>query len=163
MRGRIDTRPGMWPAWWTLGIERPWAECGEIDIMEYYRGMLLANAAWRTEGKREVQWDSVKPPITEFNDPDWSSKFHLWRMEWDPNSLKLYVDERLLNEVDVTRTFLNGKDGFNPFRQPHYMLLNLAIGGTQGGDPSATPFPGRFEVDYVRVYQREVPAPPEKD
>ena len=38
------------------------------------------------------------------------------------------------------------------------MLLNLAIGGTQGGDPSKTPFPARFEADYVRVYQRSAPA-----
>jgi beta-glucanase (GH16 family) len=157
MRGRIDTRAGMWPAWWTLGIERGWPEGGEIDIMEYYRGMLLANAAWRSEGRRGTQWDSVKPLIKDFNDPDWSSKFHIWRMDWDPNSLKLYVDDRLLNEVDVTQAFLNGKDGFNPFRQPHYMLLNLAIGGANGGDPSATQFPAKFEVDYVRIYQRDLP------
>ena len=45
MRGRIDTRDGLWPAFWTLGVEGPWPGCGEIDIMEYYRGMLLANAA----------------------------------------------------------------------------------------------------------------------
>jgi hypothetical protein len=43
--------------------------------------------------------------------------------------------------------------GTNPFLKPHYLLLNLAIGGTQGGDPSKTTFPMRFEVDYVRVYQ----------
>jgi beta-glucanase (GH16 family) len=43
----------------------------------------------------------------------------------------------------------------NPFNQHHYMLLNLAIGGTQGGDPANTKFPNRFEVDYVRVYQRQ--------
>jgi hypothetical protein len=34
------------------------------------------------------------------------------------------------------------------------MLLNVAIGGTNGGDPSNTVFPNRFEVDYVRVYQK---------
>jgi hypothetical protein len=34
-------------------------------------------------------------------------------------------------------------------------LLNLAIGGTQGGDPSQTEFPARFEVDYVRIYQKQ--------
>ena len=34
------------------------------------------------------------------------------------------------------------------------MLLNLAIGGDNGGDPSDTPFPTRFEIDYVRVYQK---------
>ena len=37
---------------------------------------------------------------------------------------------------------------------PPYLLLSLAVGGTNGGDPSATEFPSRFEVDYVRVYQR---------
>jgi hypothetical protein len=35
------------------------------------------------------------------------------------------------------------------------MLLNLAIGGTAGGDPGDTKFPKRFEIDYVRVYQKE--------
>jgi hypothetical protein len=35
------------------------------------------------------------------------------------------------------------------------MLLNLAIGGQNGGDPSPTEFPKRMEVDYVRVYQEK--------
>jgi hypothetical protein len=35
------------------------------------------------------------------------------------------------------------------------MLLNLAFGGDNGGDPSATAFPARVEVDYVRVYQQK--------
>jgi beta-glucanase (GH16 family) len=39
------------------------------------------------------------------------------------------------------------------------MLLNLAIGGTAGGDPSETEFPARLEVDYVRVYQKPAPEP----
>jgi hypothetical protein len=36
-------------------------------------------------------------------------------------------------------------------------LLNLAIGGTQGGDPAKTNFPTKFEIDYVRVYQLDDP------
>jgi beta-glucanase (GH16 family) len=56
----------------------------------------------------------------------------------------------------VTLDSLVNKDGsgFNPFKQPHYMLLNLAIGGDNGGDPSHTSFPKKFEIDYVRVYQK---------
>ena len=46
MRGRIDTRAGLWPAFWTLGIAGDWPHNGEIDIMEYDRGILLANVAW---------------------------------------------------------------------------------------------------------------------
>jgi beta-glucanase (GH16 family) len=47
--------------------------------------------------------------------------------------------------------------GVNPFQQPHYILVNLAIGGDQGGDPAGTSFPAKYEVDYVRVYQKKRP------
>jgi beta-glucanase (GH16 family) len=154
MRGRIDTRPGLWPAFWTLGVEGPWPANGEIDIMEYYRGILLANAAWAGQRRWAAQWDDSKKPITEFNDPNWSQKFHIWRMDWEADSIKLYVDDLLLNQIDLKETINKNGDGKNPFHQPHYIILNLAIGGTSGGDPSDTKFPAKFEVDYVRIYQR---------
>ncbi len=80
-------------------------------------------------------------------------------MDWDENMIRLYVDGRLLNDVDLKETINPGGQNVNPFREPHYMLLNLAIGGTNGGDPAATKFPSRFEVDYVRVYQKATDPP----
>jgi len=154
MRGRIDTRSGLWPAFWTLGAAGEWPRSGEIDIMEYYRGLLLANAAWGTEQRWTPKWASVRKPVTEFGDPDWSQKFHLWRMDWDEKSIQLSVDGLPLNTVDLTHTVNGDPEGKNPFHQPHYLLLNLAIGGANGGDPSGTRFPARFEVEYVRVYQK---------
>ena len=50
--------------------------------------------------------------------------------------------------------FVRNQEQKNPFRQPHYIIVNLAIGGTAGGDPSQTDFPARYEIDYVRVYQK---------
>ena len=155
MRGRIDTRDGLWPAFWTLGIEGSWPSCGEIDIMEYYGGKLLANAAWASQTRWTPIWDDSKKPLTEFNDPNWSEKFHIWRMDWDSESIKLYVDDLLLNEIDLKTTINQDEQGKNPFHQPHYMILNLAIGGTAGGDPSKTKFPAKFEVDYIRIYQKK--------
>jgi len=154
MKGRIDVRPGLWPAFWTLGSEGQWPSNGEIDIMEYYRGTLLANVAWGSERPRVPVWDTVKKPITEFSDPEWAKKFHTWRMDWDEMAIKLYVDDILMNTTELKDTFNKDAEGKNPFHQPHYLLLNLAIGGTSGGDPSTTDFPARFEVDYVRVYQK---------
>jgi beta-glucanase (GH16 family) len=75
-------------------------------------------------------------------------------MDWTDNEIALYVDDQLLNRVPLDSLYNRDGSGFNPFRQPHFMLLNLAIGGDNGGDPSGTAFPNRFEVDYVRVYQR---------
>ena len=156
MRGRIDTRAGLWPAFWTLGVEGEWPNCGEIDIMEYYRGMLLANAAWGTEKRWVPEWDDIRTPITDFNDPNWSEKFHVWRMDWDADSIELYVDDLLLNTIDLKETINQDEQGENPFHQRHYIILNLAIGGTQGGDPSETEFPAKLEVDYIRIYKKEV-------
>jgi beta-glucanase (GH16 family) len=156
MRARIDVRAGLWPAWWTVGSARPWPGCGEIDMMEYYRGELLANACWKARGGRWAQhWDTERVAIEELGGAAWADAFHVWRMDWTEDSIKLFVDDRLLNTIDVTSTF--NPDGTNPFREPHLMILNLAVGGTNGGDPSATEFPARLEVDYVRVFQRPKP------
>lgn len=154
MRGRIDTRPGLWPAFWTLGVTGAWPHNGEIDIMEYYRGVLLANVAWGGAKRFEPIWADTRKPIESFNDSGWSSAFHVWRMDWDERAIVLSVDGQRLNEVELSRTVNQDGSGANPFHAPQYLLLNLAIGGTSGGDPSNTSFPAKFEVDYVRVYQR---------
>jgi beta-glucanase (GH16 family) len=154
MRGRIDMRAGLWPAWWTLGTARRWPGGGEIDMMEYYRGELLANFAWLSRRRGVPQWDESRRPISELGDADWPMKFHVWQMDWNEREIRLSVDGQLLNTTDLTGTINGDREAANPFHEPHFMLLNLAIGGTQGGDPSATEFPARFEVDYVRVYQQ---------
>jgi beta-glucanase (GH16 family) len=152
IRAKIDTSPGRWPAFWTLGEKGSWPACGEIDIMEYYRGMILANAAWAgPEGK--TMWDDLKKDVGSFNDPNWSNEFHIWRMDWDETAIKLYVDDILLNTIELEKTVNQRGDIKNPMKQPHYIIVNLAIGGNNGGDPSSTMFPRSYVVDYVRVYQ----------
>jgi beta-glucanase (GH16 family) len=153
MRGRIGTDAGLWPAFWTLGIDKPWPSNGEIDIMEYYRNKLLANIACGTAAPYKAKWYSNNKKLNTFK-ANWSKKFHTWRMDWDQNAISLYVDDLLLNHVDLKDLVNQDGSQFNPFMQPHYLLLNLAIGGDNGGDPSSTKFPKRFEIDYVRVYQK---------
>jgi beta-glucanase (GH16 family) len=153
MRGRIDIRKGMWPAWWTLGVNKNWPASGEIDMMEYYRKMLLANiACLAKDGNPE--WFSNRFNTDSLGGEKWASQFHIWRMDWDENSIALYIDDQLLNKVSLDSLVNKDGSGFNPFKQPHYMLLNLAIGGDNGGNSDSTSFPGKFEIDYVRVYQK---------
>jgi beta-glucanase (GH16 family) len=155
IRARISTNAGLWPAFWTLGIAGEWPSNGEIDIMEYYRGDLLANVAWGTNKRWSAKWHTVKKPIKDFKDPEWSKKFHVWRMDWDEESIKLYVDGELLNATALKDTINGDAEHKNPFRQPHYVILNLALGGDNGGDPSKTEFPTRYEIDYLRIYQKK--------
>lgn len=162
VRAKIPVAGGAWPAIWMLGDRMEWPSGGEIDIMEYYRikGVphILANAAWGTDRKWHAKWNSKAIPFTHFTgkDPQWAEKFHIWRMDWDENAIKIYLDDELLNDIPLSET-VNGSigKGTNPFRLPQYILLNLALGGINGGEIDDNALPMRYEIDYVRVYQQE--------
>ena len=157
IRAKVTNLTGTWPAIWTLGNNCEWPSNGEVDIMENYGGNILANFAWGTNTRWNAKWDSVKlNTITNFvsKDPDWLSKFHIWTLDWDFNKMSIYLDGVLLNEVNLNTT-INGTancSGQNPFRQKHYLLLNLAL-GANGGSIANLAFPTQYIVDYVRVYQ----------
>ena len=158
---RIPTAGGSWPAIWTLGSGMEWPSCGEIDVMEFYRinGVphILANAAWGNDRHYQAVWNSKRIPYSHFTqrDPNWAQHFHLWRMDWDETAIRIYLDDELLNEVLLSQT-VNGSIGshINPFQRPQYILLNLALGGDNGGSIDNQAFPMRYEIDYVRVYER---------
>ncbi|WEK33580.1 MAG: glycoside hydrolase family 16 protein [Candidatus Pseudobacter hemicellulosilyticus] len=154
MRGRIGISKGMWPAWWSLGVDKGWPANGEIDMMEYYRGKLLANIACKA-GNGNAHWYSKTFSTDSLGGEAWASRFHVWRMDWTEEYIALYIDGQLLNKTPLDQLVNRDGSGFNPFKQKHYLLLNLAMGGMNGGDHTGTVFPQRFEVDYVRVYQKK--------
>ena len=162
IRAKIPTASGSWPAIWLLGNKHEWPECGEIDIMEYYIKYgapgILANACWAGDTEEDTQWDSSCTPLTHFSDrdPAWATRFHVWSMEWDKDNIRLYLDNELLNHIDLRKT-INGKargTGINPFHSPQYLLLNLAL-DTRVKELNPADFPMRYEIDYVRVYQKK--------
>jgi beta-glucanase (GH16 family) len=162
VRAKIPTAGGAWPAIWTLGNWWDWPSCGEVDIFEYYNNGILANAAWGSSTAWKAVWDSSKTALTHWtnSDKDWLNKFHVWREDWDYNHIRLYLDDELLNEIDLSKTFNQMSDNKNnPFREHDggfgdYIIVNLALGGNNGGTIDDSAFPMEFVIDYVRVYQK---------
>lgn len=167
VRAKIPVGTGSWPAIWTLGNQWDWPLNGEIDVMEYYikngRPSILANACWGSSQAWVGVWDEGVIPFSHFTqkDLDWAAKFHLWRMDWDSQFIRIYLDDELMNEVDLSQTANQGwqNNHENPFSNNlngfgHYILLNLALGGN-GGTPDEAAMPFRYLVDYVRVFQVE--------
>ena len=162
--GRIEARvkaplmEGSWPAFWTLGVSENWPSCGEIDIFEYYKETVLANFCWSAAGGQwSPEWSTVRIPLGDYrkDDPEWADKFHVYAMDWDENRIVLSVDGRAVNHSSIAGVKnARYRSVENPFRQPHYLLVNLALGGDNGGDVTKVPFPVHMYVDYVRVYQK---------
>ena len=166
VRARIPATTGTWPAIWLLGENRnvapaerrPWPYCGEVDIMEYYprngKPLIHANVCWGGKDGNSV-WNSKAAPVEKWTNanPYWASQFHVWTMDWDEYYISIYLDNELLNAIDLTQT-INGKYGEeNPFHKPMYLLLNLAMGST-GGQVDMQTMPARYDIDYVRYYQK---------
>ncbi len=164
-RGRIEVRAklpkgrGIWPAIWMMGSDYPdvnWPDCGEIDIMEYVG--YFPNTIYSTvhtpgfEIQRKLDPDNGPTYVhvqTKINEP--YSDFHVYAMEWTDESLDFFIDGK--------RTYSYRKsdypDSYWRFDKPHFLLINLAVGGAWGGvhgiDDSI--FPAKYYVDWVRYYK----------
>ncbi len=165
--GRIDVRAklpnskGTWPAIWTLGTNIGeignyygtsdgnvgWPECGEIDIMEQdgtNKQLLYGTFHWSDNTGQQTSYGLIKD-VSSLNISDLTSEFHLYSLIWTSSSIKVSVDNFLVSELDNTASV--------PFDNPHYLILNIAMGGTLGGIIPGTFEEDNMEIDYVRIYQ----------
>ncbi len=155
VRAKLPSGRGTWPAIWMLGTNMSavgWPACGEIDIMEYVGhdpGVVHANV--HTRGYNHARGNGRGARV---NVPDAEQAFHLYAVEWTPEKLEFFVDDRKYFTLENDGT---GVDSW-PFDAPQYLILNLAIGGAWGGQQGIDDaiFPQRFLIDYVRIYQRPV-------
>nr|WP_229895005.1 discoidin domain-containing protein [Streptomyces galilaeus] len=159
--GRVEARikvpkgNGLWPAFWMMGADfltgRPWPYNGEIDIVEVL-GKDVKTAYSTVHAPAYNGGGGIGSPYTLPGNADFSDDFHTWVADWNSKGITYSLDGRTVfsldkDEVERTR-------GPWIFDHPHYLILNLAVGGDWPGPTDATtPFPSRMLVDYVRVYQ----------
>lgn len=153
VRAQIPSALGSWPAIWMLGSNRSelgWPACGEIDIMEhvgYDPDFIHANihtkAYNHSIGTGKGNKIQVKDPWSEF---------HVYAVEWFEDHLDFFMDDSLYFSYENDGT---GNQDTWPFDKPHYLLLNLAYGGSWGGQQGVDTnlLPLEYKIDYVRHYQ----------
>ncbi len=159
-----DTADGLWPAFWMLGNNFPgiaWPACGEVDIVE------MGSSGGIADGKQQERLNSAIHYSNSTDDYEYAAEwidapvdlsldYHTYKVEWTPTDLTFYLDNIPFATNDITAAH------FAEFHQPHFIILNLAIGGW---DPSYTgvyspagvtalPIAGssaEMRVDWVRL------------
>jgi len=145
IRAKLPSAGGTWPALWTLGAnfeEVGWPASGEMDIMEH-----VGNNPNTTSSALHYPENSGGNAVTGSTSvPTATSEFHNYTIEWTADSIKYVVDDELIH-----LSFVNSAD--TPFNSDFFFIMNVAVGGTLGGniDPAFTE--DTMEVDYIRVYQ----------
>lgn len=156
--GRIEARikvpygQGIWPAFWMLGSNISsvgWPACGEIDVMEHI-GREPSTVYGTLHGPGFSGAQGLSDSFTLLEGKKFADDFHIFEVEWNPRDISFYVDG-LHYHTRKSPEFTGNRQWV--FDHPHYLLLNVAVGGQWPGNPDATTvFPQTMMVDYVRVY-----------
>ncbi|PKO33209.1 MAG: hypothetical protein CVU34_14360 [Betaproteobacteria bacterium HGW-Betaproteobacteria-7] len=142
MRARLPRGKGFWPAFWLLPKRATWPP--EIDVFEASGTRPYAIKHGAIERPR-VATSAAGMWIDGIIDS--SDGFHIYGLEWTRDNIVFFIDG--------SKSFEYGPHGIH---EDMYLLANLALGSH---DPNwipnpdqTTPFPGLYEIDYIRAYQR---------
>jgi beta-glucanase (GH16 family) len=142
IKAKLPSGQGVWPAFWMLPNDNQ--SKPEIDIME-----VLGDAPDTVHMSLHYLKEngSVGRETKFWAGPDFSSDWHTFALDWEPNLMVWYIDGierwRYSNPTNIPN-------------QPMYLLMNLAVGGDWPGAPdSTTIFPSYYEIDYVRAWKHE--------
>jgi len=152
----------IWPAVWMLPKNNEygqWPASGEIDILESRGNSDLRDASGVSHGNDAVgmtmHWGPFWPlngyeKTTKEKHGDFSTSFHKYSVNWSEKDVSLYIDDELVMQVDpgkegfwsmgefeqqapgIDNPWRYSKNKMAPFDKEFYILINVAVGGTNG-------------------------------
>ncbi len=160
VKAKVPSGKGYLPAFWLMPTDEnlygQWPRCGEIDAMEVMGQDTKKLYGTIHYGNPHSESQGTKTLTTG----DFSEEYHVFAVEWEPGSIKWYVDGMLYHEENDWYSTTQGQGTVTypaPFDQKFYVILNLAIGGSWVGYPDETTTydDQEFDIDYVRVFQKD--------
>lgn len=151
---KVPKGKGTWPALWMMSNDNRyggWPKSGEIDIMEHTGNELdqlyLCIHTESYNHKRPTQYYQLieKKGI--------SDDFQKYSLLWQADKITYFINDE---EVGSYQKGQDDKDTTHkgwPFDHPYYLIINLAIGGSLGGQIDPNAFPQSFIVKDIKIYQ----------
>lgn len=154
VRAKLPTIKGTWPAIWLMPNDSKygaWPRSGEIDIMELV-GFDPNVVHFTAHTYLQHGGDNNKHHFSmRVMNPSPADDFHVYSLEWSENKLTWLVDGKRGFTIVKNSPLWTGW----PFDQDFYLILNLAWGGSWGGQQGLDidKLPVTYEIDYVRIFQ----------
>lgn len=163
MRAKLPKGKGVFPAFWTLGSDfvldgvigskqgYGWARCGEIDIMELTGtdSGIGNKRVWQTIHTADDDNDHKLAGTGYTIANDFNDDYHIFGINWSKNKMEWYVDNKIVSSVSYDNDVI-AQRGLN---KPHYIQLNLAMGGAWPGEVGTNLDGTTFDIDYVYYAQ----------
>lgn len=151
-RAKLPTEKGCWPALWMLPQQSAygtWPRSGEIDVMEFSPNV-WGSTAYGT--LHCLNGSGGKPISSTGHKIKSAQKWHTYAINWTESSISWYYDGECFAEYQNPQA---EKDNWKawPYDIPYFIIMNVAMGGTLGGNIPTDLTTCEMEVDYVRVYQ----------
>jgi beta-glucanase (GH16 family) len=155
VRARVPKGRGTWPAVWLLGNKvregKGWPLGGEIDLMEYAGSEPDRIVFSLHTGAYNHRLNNHRTFV--YRGTDFSEDFHEYGIVWKPDCIEFLLDGHAVTRFVRGELPLDHTEEGWPFDSEFFLTINLAIGGSMGGEIDDTIFPASFEIDYVRVYE----------
>lgn len=121
---------------------------GAIDLLDADAGRPLAGLHFGDSGPRGAH--TARPFSTPESDPTWS-EFHVYTLEWQPNEIRWYLDERLVAMEHQWSSAAAPHPA--PFDRPFFLAVGLAV--EEPGAQQIESWPQTLQIDWIRVERVE--------
>ncbi len=172
IRCKLPKGKQQWPAFWLFGWNT------EIDIFEFIcRGpdkLEFSIHNWMTEHCPDrKRAESGAPCYTSASGVvdfgiDFSKDFHIFSMEYEPHIIKFYIDDimiryvpkyydlkgRPINSCNIASGEYLTEPSFPNYGEPVQVIAAESV--CRKHKEKKPVFPNFMEVDYIRVYQKEI-------
>ena len=138
MKAKLPSGGGLWPAFWLIGTDKS-SSAAEIDVMEAYGGFpeyyhCVAHI-WRKSGKSWAKDFLIRVPRNMLSD-----QYNLFGVLIDARNTRFTLNRHVVAEMETPPEY----------RQPFYILADLALGG--GWSTASLSSPQTMKIAAIRAF-----------
>jgi beta-glucanase (GH16 family) len=140
MKAKLPDGDGVWPAFWLIGVDKSHS-ASEIDVLEYYGKFPsyyhVTTHIWKKSGGTAIN------SLIKVQPNQLTKQYNTFGVSIEPDVTTFYLNRRPVHSEPTPAEY----------RQPFYVLANLALGG--GWPISRLRSEQHMDIEYITAFQKK--------